>query len=159
MERWPDLLPAPLQDPFKIRPGEAISRTDVEAGPARQRREFTQVPSRINCRWRMTGYQLAVFEGWYKHKADEGGEWFIIPLLCGLGLLDHEARFVRQYDSPKRAGGGWYVDAEIEVRKRPTLTEPELSILLDTDLFDLQSAVGALVALADTDLHSLMGAS
>lgn len=155
---WPATLPAPMLDGYKVRPGEAITRTDMDSGPARQRREFTQVSSKVTARWRFRNDQMALFEAWYQHKADEGGEWFTIPLLCGLGLEDHEARFTKQYDAPKRANGGWFVDAELEVRKRPILSEAELDVLLDSDLLDLQAAVGALDTLANVTLFPLMGA-
>ncbi len=158
LERWPATLPAPVLDPYKVRPGEAILRTEMESGPARQRREFTQVPSRVTVRWRLRNDQMALFEAWYAHKAKEGAEWFTIPLLAGLGLEDHEARFTKQYDAPKRVGNGWWVDAELEVRKRPVLTEPELDILLDTDLLDLQAAADNLHQLANVRLYQHMGA-
>jgi len=50
---WPATLPLPTVEGYGIRPGEAILRTEMEAGPARQRKRFTQVPTRIAVRWLM----------------------------------------------------------------------------------------------------------
>lgn len=45
--RFPDLLPLPLVEEYSITPNEAIIRTQMEAGTARQRRHFDAVPSKI----------------------------------------------------------------------------------------------------------------
>ena len=39
---WPTTLPLPTVEGYGIRSGEAILRTEMEAGPARQRRRFTR---------------------------------------------------------------------------------------------------------------------
>ncbi len=64
--RWPDRLPLPTIEGYGISPGEAILRTEMEAGPARQRRRFTDVPSRIAARWVLWPDQFALFEAWYR---------------------------------------------------------------------------------------------
>ena len=61
-EVWPDRLPLPTIEGYGIQPGEAILRTGMEAGPARQRRRFTNVPSRITVRWVMRAEQFLLFE-------------------------------------------------------------------------------------------------
>ena len=43
---FPKTLPYPTVQGYAIKPGEAIVRTEMEAGPARQRRRYTQTPSR-----------------------------------------------------------------------------------------------------------------
>ncbi|MDP7214891.1 MAG: hypothetical protein QF583_03050, partial [Rhodospirillales bacterium] len=83
---WPSTLPLPTIEGYGVHPGEAILRTEMEAGPARQRRRYTQVPSRITVRWLLRRDQFALFEAWYRWQAKEGGEWFSIDLLGGLGL-------------------------------------------------------------------------
>ena len=82
---FPKTLPYPTVQGYAIKPGEAIVRTEMEAGPARQRRRYTQTPSRITVKWIFNLEQFAVFEAWYKYYAQEGGEWFIITLLGGIG--------------------------------------------------------------------------
>ena len=44
---FPKTLPYPTVQGYAIKPGEAIVRTEMEAGPARQRRRYTQTPSRV----------------------------------------------------------------------------------------------------------------
>ena len=116
----------------------------MEAGPARQRRRFTQVPSRISVRWVLRRDQFALFEAWYRWHAKEGGEWFEIELLGGVGLTIHEARFTRQFDARIRAGRLWEVTSELEIRERPVLTEDALSIALDSDLAALFATIDGL---------------
>ena len=61
MIAWPETLPLPTVEGYGIQPGDAILRTEMEAGPARQRRRFTQVPSRVSVRWIMRRDQFALF--------------------------------------------------------------------------------------------------
>lgn len=55
---FPKRLPYPTVEGYSIRPDEAIIRTDMEAGPARQRRRYTQTPSKISVKWVMSPEQL-----------------------------------------------------------------------------------------------------
>ena len=141
---WPTTLPLPTIEGYGLHPGEAILRTEMEAGPARQRRRYTQVPSRISARWSFRRDQFALFESWYRWHAKEGGEWFEIDLLGGLGLVMHEARFTRPFDARPRSGILWEVTSELEIRERPTLDEDALEILLDSDPMALLASVSDL---------------
>ena len=141
---WPVALPLPTIDGYGVHPGEAILRTEMEAGPARQRRRFTQVPSRISVRWVMRRDQFALFEAWYRWQAKEGGEWFEIELLGGLGLVIHEARFTRQFEARLSSATRWEITSELEIRERPVLTAEALEIALGEDLSGLIAAVGTL---------------
>lgn len=69
---WPATLPLPSIEDYGVHPGEAVLRTEMEAGPTRQRRRYTQVPSRISARWTIRPNQLALFESWYHWQAKEG---------------------------------------------------------------------------------------
>jgi hypothetical protein len=141
---WPATLPPPTVQGYGIRPGEAILRTEMEAGPARQRKRFTQVPSRIAVRWLMKREQFALFEAWYRWRAKEGGAWFEVELLGGLGLQVHEARFTRQFDAKLIGGLLWEVTSELEIRERPVLTEDALAIALDSDIAALLATANRL---------------
>ena len=149
---WPATLPLPSVEGYGVNPGEAILRTEMEAGPARQRRRFTQVPSRIGVRWVFRREQFALFEAWYRWQAKEGGEWFLIDLLGGLGLVAHEARFTRQFESRLKNALLWEVTSELEIRERPVLTEDALAIALDSDLALLFRDIDALHALIHAQL-------
>ncbi len=149
---FPSTLPLPTIEGYGITPQEAILRTDMEAGPARQRRRFTQVPSKITVRWVMKSEQFALFEAWYKFYAKEGGEWFEITLLGGLGLLTQEARFTRQFEAMPKLGGNWQITSELEIRERPTLTADALAIMLDCDLTKLEASVSKLKTFVNSTL-------
>lgn len=152
---YPAKLPLPLVRNYGVEPGEAILRTDMEAGPARQRRRFTQVPTRIAVMWRFNATQMALFEAWYKHQAKEGGEWFRVSLLNGLGLVEHEARFTKQYKAGLLGGTLWDVTSELEIRERPTITADALAILLTEDFDGLSAAIDA----THTAIHTTLPAN
>lgn len=142
---WPSMLPLPTVDGYGIRPGEAILRTEMEAGPARQRRRYTQVPSRITVRWVLRREKFALFEAWYRWAAKEGGAWFEIDLKGGLGLVPQEARFTRQFEARILAGTLWEVRSELEIRERPTLSEEALAVALSEDLAGLLAAMAGAI--------------
>ena len=150
---WPQTLPLPTVEGYGIQPGEAILRTEMEAGPARQRRRFTQVPSRVSVRWVMRGDQFALFEAWYRWQAKEGGAWFEIELLGGLGLLAQEARFTRQFQAQLLGGSLWKITSELEIRERPVLTEEAVAVLL---VYPNVGSLQSLTALLHDHLHIRM---
>ncbi|TAN65279.1 MAG: hypothetical protein EPN20_07700 [Magnetospirillum sp.] len=147
---WPDKLPLPTFEGYGIEPQDGVLRTEMEAGPARQRRRYTQVPTRIPVRWRFTQWEFGIFEAWYKWKGKEGATWFGMTLLGGLGLVEHEARFAGSGNSPYKAtphrggpdrGVRWIVTTTLEIRERPVLTEPALNIVLAEDVAGLLAAI------------------
>ena len=129
--RWPEHLPLPSIEGYGITPGEAILRTEMEAGPARQRRRFTNVPSRIAVRWLMRRDEFVLFEAWYRWVAQEGGAWFEIELLGGLGVIPQDARFTRQFEARPYRGNLWEITSELEIRARPTLSEGRADLASD----------------------------
>ena len=65
---WPSRLPLPTFDGMSVEPQDACLRTEMEAGPARTRRRFTQVPTRIPVRWRFGPVDFATFEARFRLK-------------------------------------------------------------------------------------------
>ena len=152
---WPDKLPLPTFEGYGIEPQDGVLRTEMEAGPARQRRRYTQTPSRIPVRWRFSQLEFGIFEAWYKWKGKEGATWFSMTLLGGIGMGPHEARFVGSGNSPYKAspqrgglgqGARWIVTTTLEIRERPVLSEPALNIVLAEDLARLFAAIDSLHA-------------
>ncbi len=144
---FPKRLPYPTVDGYSIRPDEAIIRTDMEAGPARQRRRYTQTPSKIAVKWIMSPEQFCLFEAWYKYYAKEGAEWFVITLLGGIGLTEQEARFTQQFEASLAAGRLWQITTELEIRDRPTIGEDATLIIMDSDFQKLELSVDRLHSL------------
>ncbi|MBC44156.1 MAG: hypothetical protein CML19_18215 [Pusillimonas sp.] len=143
-ENYPSLLPAPRQSGYSIQPGEAVARTDMERGSARQRRTTLSATDEIKVQFLFSRYELSLFEGWYKHKADEGAAYFAIPLLTGMGMVTMQARFKRlEQERPLPGKLFWTVDATLEVRDRPVLSEEAIDVALSEDLEGLLSAIDA----------------
>ena len=154
---WPTTLPLPTVQGYGVQPGEAILRTEMEAGLARQRRRFTDVPTKVSVRWIMRRDQYAIFEGWYRWHAREGASWFAITLLGGLGLLEQEARFTRQFSSRLLAGGTlWEITSELEIRERPVLDEGALILVLTEDINGLLAASNQFHILVNQTLPHLL---
>ena len=158
---WPANLPLPTFEGYGIEPMDSILRTEMDSGPARQRRRYTQTPTRMPVRWQFTAWEFAVFESWFKYKAREGGEWFSIDLLGGVGMVGHEARFVGRGSAPYRAnpsrggpddGARWVVTSSIEVRERFVLSQEVLDIALIEDVTGLIAAINSLNALVNRSL-------
>jgi hypothetical protein len=113
----------------------------MESDPARQRRRYRSGPSRITVRWILRQDHFALFEAWYHWSAKEGGAWFTIPLLGGLGLMSHEARFTRTFEAHLKGGTLWEVVSELEIRERPTLSKDLLKVVLTEDSSPLLQAI------------------
>ncbi|HER27500.1 MAG TPA: hypothetical protein ENI69_10365 [Rhodospirillales bacterium] len=149
---WPSTLPLPSIQGYGLHPGEAILRTEMEAGPARQRRRYTQVPSRISVRWMFQRDQFALFEAWYRWHAKEGGEWFTIELRGGIGMVPHEARFTRQFTASLLPANRWEVSSDLEIRERPVLNEEALNVALAEDIGGLLVSMETYGVLIDNTL-------
>lgn len=146
--KFPERLPYPTVDGYSIRPDEAIIRTNMESGPARQRRRYTQTPSKIAVKWIMNPEQFCLFEAWYKYQAKEGAEWFVISLLGGIGLTEQDARFTQQFEASLIAGRLWQITSELEIRDRPTISEEAMGVISKIDLQSLE--------LLSSKLHTLV---
>lgn len=146
---WPARLPLPTFEGYGIEPQDAVTRTDMESGAARQRRRFTSVPTRIPVRWRLSATEFGLFEAWFHWMAEDAGGWFSISLLGGIGMVAHEARFVggaSPYKAQPRRGGRddgvtWIVTAVLEVRQRPMMSGDVLQLVFQEDPATLMATV------------------
>lgn len=116
---WPSDLPAPEIDGYGIQPQAAIIRTDMDQGPARQRRRFRSAPTHYPVKWFMTEPQLSTLESWFHHVIEDGAAWFDISLRNGQGLQSVEARFIAPWQATMMGGPHYEVSATLEVRNRP----------------------------------------
>ncbi|KAF8818082.1 hypothetical protein [Rickettsia endosymbiont of Cardiosporidium cionae] len=130
MLEFPVTLPSPLVEGYRIRPDDALVRTDMDSGPSRQRRRFTSTTQINSVVWRLKQSQMALFESWYRRKAREGAAFFKIDLLAGVGFTEHEARFFEQYTTEFLGADAWMVRANLEIRTLP---------LIDNEIADLLS--------------------
>ena len=127
MAYWPTQLPKPSLDGYGLAPQACVARTDMDAGPARQRRRFTQAPTEITQSFRMTAAQFALFEAWFEHRAKSGAEWFDAPMENGLGVTTVECRFVEPWTSRPLGGDLHDVSCKWETRNRPVMSDAELT--------------------------------
>lgn len=157
MEQYPTILPKPMRDDYGIQPGEAVARTPMESGMARQRRRYMDVPATIPVVWKLTNGQMGLFDSWYVRKAREGASFFTIELLSPLGMSAHEARFKKPYKAEPISGLYWKVTAELEIRNRPVLSEEALDVALAEDTDGLIAAIDGVHALVHTTLPGAGG--
>lgn len=127
MAYWPNQLPQPALDGYSLAPQSCVSRTDMDAGPARQRRRFTQAPTDISLAFRMRTDQLEIFEAWFEHRIDSGAAWFDAPMQNGAGVTTVECRFVEPWQARPLGGDMHEVTCKWEARNRPVMTDAELT--------------------------------
>lgn len=136
---YPAELPMPQRSGYGFEPVNQIRRTEMQSGRARQRVEFTSVPTFATLTWVCTQLQAQYFEAWTLQVAGAG--WFTMKLSTPLGLTDHEVRFAESPRGPMPfAPGHWTYSARVEVRERPQLPPglvefPEL--LFSRDIIDI----------------------
>lgn len=128
MATWPTTLPRPQVPGYALEPGQAFLRTQMDAGPARQRRRFSTTPTAVPVSVRLTKDQLATFEAWHHYEIADGTGWFTVTIANGKGLVSCEARFSGPYKAvPESSILRWSISSTFEVRSMPILTEAELA--------------------------------
>ena len=127
---WPSVLPVPSLKRYSGRIGEAVARTNMEQGAARQRQRFLSSPSKSDLRWIMNQEQFALFQYWYVNQAKEGAEWVNIDLKVGIGYISHETRFLEPYKYKLLSDDLFEVTAQIEVRIDRLITSGVYDLLL-----------------------------
>lgn len=119
MATWPITLPNPTRK-YSLKPVNPVARTNMEGGPARQRRIYSQAPTDIYVTWEFTDSELAIFEKFHKNDIFDGASWFDgITLANGQGLTSYTARFKNMWDSSYIGFDKWAVSAVLEVNERP----------------------------------------
>jgi hypothetical protein len=147
---YPPVLPAPLSSGYGMGIGQTDVRTEMDAGPARQRRRHQQKPVQLALSWLMTRDQLSVFEYFYEVVLDGGAEWFDAPLSSGVGCsVSVPLRMISGYEVTQAAADGlWQITANAELRALP---EPRAEYLL------LDGASGTFASTPDSAANSVTG--
>lgn len=128
---WPSQLPVPVVDGYTLAPQDATVRTEMEVGPARQRRRSTAMPTQVTMKCIMTRTQFQIFEAWFKYKALDGAAWFVMPVANGSGVTDTDARFTAPYQAAALPGLTFEVSATVECRTMAMLSEAELEAIIN----------------------------
>ncbi|ARQ46670.1 hypothetical protein [Oxalobacter formigenes] len=131
MANIPKMIPACAVDGYKISPQNATVRTEMETGPARQRRLSASMPTQLSVKWIMQRLEFKVFEAWFKHTIFDGTAWFVMEVDNGMGMTETDCRFVGPYTVELAAKGIYNVSATLEVRDMSVMTSEELEEYLD----------------------------
>lgn len=136
---YPDGLPCPLRQNYGFTPTNNIRRTPMDSGRARQRIEFTKVPTLVSLQWIFTEVQARLFEAWAAQIVGAG--WFTIELLSPMGFTTEEVRFTETPVGGELTGKFlWRYTVNAEVRNRPLLdpgwAELLPSFVLNPEIFD-----------------------
>lgn len=119
MAAWPEsTLPLLNINKFGYKSADNnLARTDMEAGPARQRRRFTTGPKTLEASWVLSAAQLALFETFHDVTVEGGSAWFTMPVPIGGLNSVRTVRFVEGYEVRAAAREFSYeVSAKLEVR-------------------------------------------
>lgn len=126
---WPIQLPDVMIDSFSASPEKQFLRTDMEKGPAKQRRFQSQSPEANTIKMYMTQAQRDRFEAWFHYEVGGGANWFNIQMPTPRGLATVEVRFVSPYSFKAVSHDAWYMTAKIEQRKSNIMTLTEYQAL------------------------------
>lgn len=113
---FPSTLPNVMMSSYSLKPMKNVTRTEMEAGPARTRRRYISVPTEVKAEWRLTLAELQVFQAFYRDEIFDGAAWFNIKAVDGRGEATYKARFREPYEASTEAREHlWSVTAALEV--------------------------------------------
>lgn len=122
MIKYPQQLPRPLQDGYKLNTENPKMETQLESGRFRERRKFTYVPTTIRARWNMDEAQMAFFESWFARTLVDGTLWFEATLQTPLGIKEYECKIKGMYDGPELVQFNRFeISATLMLRNRPLI--------------------------------------
>lgn len=109
--------PPPVNAGYALEPVDAVLRTDMEAGSPRTRLRSQADLDHVTLTWNFTADEMASFRTWFRQDISHGASWFELTVDLGNGLIETRAcRFLSVWKSTRRAGGGFDVNAQVEVR-------------------------------------------
>lgn len=130
IEAWPaGLNYKPVMDGYTWRPHDQQSRTEMEQGPARKRRQWKDSPAALSLTWIFTRAQLELFRSWHHTTLEDGALYFRMPVWTGASYATCICKF-RSTAKPVPAGQAWSLAADIEVRQVPFIdvaTNPSIA--------------------------------
>lgn len=115
-----------VRDSYSINPQSAVLRTEMEAGPIRQRRICTDIPVQVSVVWKFNSIQFRVFEAWYKLKLYDGAEWFRMKIMNGSGMNETDCRFTEPYAASLDGYGLYSVSATLECRGMEMMSDSDI---------------------------------
>lgn len=120
-----------VRDSYSVAPATGFMRTEMEVGPARQRRIATAMPTNVSFTIYLNRKGLAVFEAWYKHTLQNGAAWFSMPIESGTGYNWTDTRFTDAYSVSIVGYDAFEVSCSVECRELPVMDESDLEKYLN----------------------------
>ncbi|OYZ67865.1 MAG: hypothetical protein B7X98_02385, partial [Methylophilaceae bacterium 17-43-7] len=101
-----------------VTPQAAVLRTQMEGGPPRYRKRFSDVPEDVTANFVVTAEQMAIFRSFYRTDINMGADWFVMNGLdIGNGYeTNSEVHMVGQPNAMKINAVTWKVSLKLEVR-------------------------------------------
>lgn len=132
---YPKGLRLPLLSSYGLSQNSNLLRTQMASGSARVRQRFHSVPTVMAASWKLNKDQASILEGFVTHGISNAVNWFVMPVLTPQGLIEHDARFIKNpLESASFNGGFWNYSANIEIKKRQVISEEVMVNLLLTPL-------------------------
>jgi hypothetical protein len=151
---WPARVPLPAIAGYGLKPKPNFDRTEVETGPARQRKRSTTTLDQLAVQFELTAWEMAILDGWLEERAGAG--WWLMPLLSGRGIEAWEVRVMgglEREDNP-RNGALWTCRLTLEARGRPRVSGDDLDLLLTEDMSAIFDAILGLHNVIHYDLST-----
>ena len=137
---WPDILPAPSQTSYQIKPIPSFKRTEMTSGIARQRRVTRNPPTTFTMFWDMSRSEFAVFEAFFIYDLHDGQDWFKMDYATGIGCVEGEFRFTniqKPYTSEAITSESFRIRTTLELRYKNILSRTDFAAKVNMNPDDL----------------------
>jgi len=89
----PPYLREPVRKGFTESPMNTWQENATQMGPAIRVSLYDNAPTVFKVTWTLDEIEFYAFDSWFKRDLNQGQKSFIIPLLTGMGIVDHECFF------------------------------------------------------------------
>jgi hypothetical protein len=111
---WPSTLPKTITDGYVFQPGDGREITEMEQGPRRIRKRFSNVPSAITLPFMMTLAQLKLFQDFWDDDINEGVDPFDIELMTDGQRAITTVQILARGQQTPMGGGLWRMALQVE---------------------------------------------
>jgi len=115
---WPESLPTPLLQGYKVNDELPLIRTKMESGPDRVTRTSTSFMSNVGFSILLSSAQRKTLRSWFENAANAGADWVSMPVDTGSGIAFHRCRIVAGLSWQPINSKTWRVNFKIETDER-----------------------------------------
>lgn len=130
---WPSMLPIPTLQGYSFGPASAVDRRPMETGAPRVYRRTKKPPIEVAVAWQLDEDQQELLDGFQTSTLQQGAQWFGIELAFPSGFSLAVARFKGEVAMKAIGGPRWQTTATLELLTRPTMSDADLTALLDDE--------------------------